>query len=124
MVGEVRCARHRRRIFLEIVRRQHVIRRRDEGLEEPPGPARDQPQGPGVGVGHESLPATTGDRLVQRAIAGEAIQSAANGSASGQVPCPHAEATITATAAMTTPRPSGDRSREGRAADRSLPARP
>ena len=43
-----------------------------------------------------------GDRLAQRAIAGEAIQSAANGSASGHVPCPHAEATTSATAPMRT----------------------
>ena len=42
----------RRRIFLEIVRRQHLIGRRHEGLEEPPGPPGDQSQGPGVAVGH------------------------------------------------------------------------
>ena len=43
-----------------------------------------------------SRPATGGDRLVQRAIAGEAIQSAANGSASGHVPCPASQATTSA----------------------------
>ena len=41
-----------------------------------------------------------GDRLVQQAIAGEAIQSAANGSASGQVPCPDANDNHQATAAI------------------------
>ena len=35
---------HRRRVFLEIVRREHMVPRRDEGLEEMPGPARDQAQ--------------------------------------------------------------------------------
>ena len=38
-------------VFLEIVRRQHVVRRRDEGLEVAPGTARDQPQGARVGLG-------------------------------------------------------------------------
>ena len=38
----------RGRVLLEIVRRQHVVGRRDEGLEEPPGPPRDQPQRLGV----------------------------------------------------------------------------
>ena len=39
----------RRRVLLEIVRRQHIIGRCDEGLEEPPSPARDQPQGESLG---------------------------------------------------------------------------
>ena len=34
-----------RGIFLEIVRRKIVIILRNEGLEEPPGSSRDQPQG-------------------------------------------------------------------------------
>ncbi len=34
----------RDRVLLEIVRWQHVVGRRDEGLEEPPGPTCDQPQ--------------------------------------------------------------------------------
>ena len=38
-VGHDRC-----RLFLEIVGRKGVVFRADEGLEEPPGPARGQPQ--------------------------------------------------------------------------------
>ena len=45
----------RRRIVLEIVGRQHVVGRRDESLEEPPGAARGQPQRLGVGVGHRQM---------------------------------------------------------------------
>ena len=42
---------HRRlRVFLKIVRRQHVVRRRHEGLEEAPGAACDQPQSAGVRI--------------------------------------------------------------------------
>ena len=37
-------------ILLEIVRRQHVVGRGDERLEEPPGPSRDQPQRAGIGL--------------------------------------------------------------------------
>ncbi len=35
---------HRAGIFLEVVRREHVVRGRDEGLEEAPGAARDAAQ--------------------------------------------------------------------------------
>ena len=45
----------RRRIVLKIVGRQHVVGRRDEGLEEPPGAARGSPERLGVGVGHRQL---------------------------------------------------------------------
>ena len=44
LVGDVRWATTGVGILLEVVRRQHVVRLRDEGLEEAPGPARDQPQ--------------------------------------------------------------------------------
>src|SRR5260370_1062649 len=47
-----------------------------------------------------SRPATGGERLVQRAIAGEAIQSVASGSAKGQVACPPALLTIISILAM------------------------
>ena len=49
---------HRLRFFLEVVGRKHVIVRRDEGLEEAPGAAGDQPQcsrvrgGERIGAGH------------------------------------------------------------------------
>ncbi len=52
--GPVR--QHRHRIFLEVVRRQHVIERGHEGLEEPPGAARRQPQDAGVAGGHRQAP--------------------------------------------------------------------
>ena len=52
-IGRRGAVRHdRRRVFLEIVRRQHVVGRRHEGLEEPPGAPRDQPQRLGVGGRH------------------------------------------------------------------------
>ena len=41
-----------RRIVLEIVGRQHVVGRRDESLEEPPGAAGGPPQRLRIGVGH------------------------------------------------------------------------
>src|SRR5437868_11247003 len=37
-------------VFLEIVRRQHVVRHRDKGLEVAPRTARDEPQGSRVGL--------------------------------------------------------------------------
>jgi hypothetical protein len=43
---------HRGRVLLEIVRRQHVVRRGHESLEEAPGAPRRQPQDAGVAVGH------------------------------------------------------------------------
>ena len=46
----------RRGIFLEIIRRKIVIVRRNEGLEEPPGPSRDQPQGANVRRGRRVSP--------------------------------------------------------------------
>ncbi len=64
----------RGRIFLEIVRRQHHVGRRDEGLEEAEGPAGGEPQRQGVRrrlTG--SLPSITGDRLAQRASAGNGL---------------------------------------------------
>ena len=94
MIGRRGAMRDRRRgIFLKIVRRQHVVGRRDEGLEEPPGAARDQPQRLRVGGRSAAVAADLpGDRLTKRATAGEAIQSAANGSAIGQDPCRAARA--------------------------------
>ena len=116
----------RDRVLLEIVRRQHVVGRRHEGLEEPPGSPRDQPQGLGVDgrCGHPA--GDPGGRLVQRAIAGEAIQRAASGTASGHVlPCPDSRATSTASNTEDDPAGHrGDRSRGDRAADRSSPAPP
>ena len=73
----------------------------------------------------DSRPATGGDRLAQRAIAGEAIQSAANGSASGHVSLPrepgddhrqNADDERAGHAAI--------EARQGRAVDRSSPAPP
>ena len=66
----------RLRVLLEVVRRQHVVRRRDEGLEEAPGAPRDQAQRAGVGSARPArVPATAASGSIQRAIAGEAIQS-------------------------------------------------
>ena len=45
--------------------------------------------------------APRGDRLTQRATAGEAIQSAANGATKAQAKCPESPAITTAAAAMT-----------------------
>ena len=48
-IGRRRAMRdHRRRIFLEIVRRQIVVGSRDKGLKEAPGAAGDQPQVLGI----------------------------------------------------------------------------
>ena len=43
-VGDVRCAMTGDRIFLIIVRRQPVVFGADEGFEEAPGAASDQPR--------------------------------------------------------------------------------
>ncbi|MCY1284317.1 hypothetical protein D9M70_332160 [compost metagenome] len=40
---------HRLRVFLEVVRWQHVLGRRHEGLEKAPGATRRAPQGQGIG---------------------------------------------------------------------------
>src|SRR5579863_6897955 len=39
------------RFLLKVVRRKHMVFRRNEGLEEPPSPARDETQGPRVSGG-------------------------------------------------------------------------
>ena len=44
LVGDVRWRDDRLGRFLEVVGRQHVVGRRDEGLEEAPGPSGDQAQ--------------------------------------------------------------------------------
>ena len=52
-IGRRRSMGERRKwVLLEVVRRQHVIGRRHEALEEPPGSTRDQPQGVRVGFRH------------------------------------------------------------------------
>ncbi len=48
-------------------------------------------------------PATSGDRLVQRAMAGDAIQAITNGAATGQASLPTHQTTIAATMPMATP---------------------
>ena len=48
--GRRAAGENRRRLFLEIVRRKHVVRGGDEGLEIAPGAPRDQPQRAPVGL--------------------------------------------------------------------------
>ena len=55
---------HRLRILLEVVRRKHVIFRRDEGLEKTPSTARDEAERPCVGSGKQ--PAARDNRLRTR----------------------------------------------------------
>ncbi|MCY1390256.1 hypothetical protein D9M71_50720 [compost metagenome] len=56
-VGRRRAMRHHRlRLLLEVVRRQVVLLRRDEGFEEAPGTPGDQPQLGAVGRQQGALP--------------------------------------------------------------------
>ena len=48
-------------------------------------------------------PATSGERLVQRAMAGDAIQAITNGAATGQASLPAHQTTIAATMPIATP---------------------
>ena len=110
-----RCAmrHHRRRVFLEIVRRQHVVGRRDEGFEEAPGPPRDQAQALRVVRGQRTSALTRGDRLTQRATAGEASHSAANsGGQRPRLPAPQTRPSRQASSGDDQGAPtSGDRNR-------------
>ena len=75
LVGEVRCATRRDRVLLEVVRRQPVVVRADEGLEERPGPARELAQEARLLGGQLRLAARQrsadppGDRRARRATA-------------------------------------------------------
>ena len=85
LVGEVRCATTGFGIVLEIVRRQHVVGRRDEGLEEAPGAPRDQPQARAHLRRRQGSCAAwpRGERLAHKASAGAADHSTAKGRMSG-----------------------------------------
>ena len=78
LVGRGPVRDDRLRILLEVVRRQQVLRRRHEGLEEAPGAARDQAQGARIASARHRQAAGDARRaeLVQRAMAARAIQSA------------------------------------------------
>ncbi len=82
-VGGRRAVRqHRPRLLLEVVRRQHVVRGRDERVEVAPRAAGDEAQRPGIDV-RDGL--RFGDRdgwLTQKATSGDSIHDRANGTAS------------------------------------------
>jgi hypothetical protein len=80
--------RRRRGILLEIVRRQHVVGRGDERLEEAPGPRAISRSAPASDGEIARLPASTGATLTQRAIAGESSQARMKGAATGNAARP------------------------------------
>ena len=66
------------RHFLEIVRRQHVVLGRDEGLEIEPGAARDGAQLGLVRLARRcSRSSVSAERLISQAKAGEPAQNSA-----------------------------------------------